>query len=211
MKIAGEGRPFISFFAIITVISLLAGGILAFPLPFLLTLFMVYFFRDPDRTIPEGENIFVAPADGRIIQIHNVQEQQALKDDTLEISIFMSPFNVHVNRAPCDGVVEAVVHTPGRFLSAFKPEASLQNENIAMTLNGDNGKILVRQVAGFLARRAVCRVRPGDALKKGERYGLIKFSSRLDVYLPKDTEINVKSGDRVRAGETILGTRRNTA
>jgi len=211
MKIAGEGRPFISFFAIITVISLLAGGILAFPLPFILTLFMVYFFRDPDRTIPEGENIFVAPADGRIIQIHNVQEQQALKDDTLEISIFMSPFNVHVNRAPCDGVVEAVVHTPGRFLSAFKPEASLQNENIAMTLNGDNGKILVRQVAGFLARRAVCRVRPGDALKKGERYGLIKFSSRLDVYLPKDTEINVKSGDRVRAGETILGTRRNTA
>ena len=211
MKIAEEGRPFISFFAIITVISLLAGGILAFPLPFILTLFMVYFFRDPDRTIPEGENIFVAPADGRIIQIHNVQEQQALKDDTLEISIFMSPFNVHVNRAPCDGVVEAVVHTPGRFLSAFKPEASLQNENIAMTLNGDNGKILVRQVAGFLARRAVCRVRPGDALKKGERYGLIKFSSRLDVYLPKDTEINVKSGDRVRAGETILGTRRNTA
>lgn len=184
---------------------------MAFPLPFILTLFMVYFFRDPDRSIPEGENIFVAPADGRIIQIHKVREQQALKDDTIEISIFMSPFNVHVNRAPCDGVVEEVVHTPGKFLSAFKPEASLQNENIAMTLKGDNGRILVRQVAGFLARRAVCRVKPGDALKKGERYGLIKFSSRLDVCLPKDTEINVKSGDKVKAGETILGTRRISA
>jgi len=205
MKIAPEGRPFISFFAVITAISLLAGGILAFPLPFILTLFMVYFFRDPERTVPEGENIFVSPADGRVIQIHNIQEQQSIKDDTIEISIFMSPFNVHVNRAPCSGVVEAVVHTPGRFLSAFKPEASLQNENIAMTLNGDNGRLLVRQVAGFLARRAVCRVKPGDALTKGQRYGLIKFSSRLDVYLPKDTEINVKLGDKVKAGETILG------
>lgn len=183
-------------------------------LPFILALFMVYFFRDPERTIPEGENIFVSPADGRVIQVHNVREQQSIKDDTIEISIFMSPFNVHVNRAPCNGVVEAVVHTPGRFLSAFKPEASLQNENIAMTLKGDIGRILVRQVAGFLARRAVCRVSPGDALGKGQRYGLIKFSSRLDVYLPKDTEINVKLGDRVRAGETILGsigTGRNAA
>ena len=211
MKIAPEGRPFISFFAVITAISLLAGGILAFPLPFILTLFMVYFFRDPERTVPEGENIFVSPADGRIIQVHNIQEQQSIKGDTIEISIFMSPFDVHVNRAPCSGIVETVVHTPGKFLSAFKPEASLQNENIAMTMTGDMGRILVRQVAGFLARRAVCNAGPGDFLKKGQRYGLIKFSSRLDIYLPEDTEVNVKIGDRVKAGETILGTRRNTA
>ena len=184
---------------------------MAFPLPFILTLFMVYFFRDPDRTVPAGENIFVSPADGRIIQVHNIQEQQSIKGDTIEISIFMSPFDVHVNRAPCSGIVETVVHTPGKFLSAFKPEASLQNENIAMTMTGDMGRILVRQVAGFLARRAVCNAGPGDFLKKGQRYGLIKFSSRLDIYLPEDTEVNVKIGDRVKAGETILGTRRNTA
>jgi len=112
---------------------------------------------------------------------------------------------VHVNRAPCDGSVESVVHTSGRFLSAFKHEASLQNENIAMVMNTKYGKVLVRQVAGFLARRAVCRVKAGDSLKRGERYGIIKFSSRLDVYLPKDTAIKVKLGDKIKAGETIIG------
>ncbi|MCC6345807.1 MAG: phosphatidylserine decarboxylase, partial [Nitrospirales bacterium] len=115
------------------------------------------------------------------------------------------PLNVHVNRAPCDGTVEAVVHSPGKFLSAFKPEASLCNENIALLLKGRNCRVLVRQVAGAVARRAVCRVRTGHFLKKGERYGIIKFSSRLDIFLPEDTEITVKVGDKVRAGETILG------
>jgi phosphatidylserine decarboxylase len=140
--------------------------------------------------------------------IKNVREDRYLKSDAVEISIFMSPLNVHVNRAPCDGVVESVIHTPGKFLSAFKHEASLQNENIAMLLNTKHGKILVRQVAGFVARRAVCRVRPGDSLKMGERYGIIKFSSRLDVYLPKGTEIKVKLGNKVKAGETIIGIKR---
>jgi phosphatidylserine decarboxylase len=166
---------------------------------------MLYFFRDPERIAPEGDNIFVSPADGKVIFIKNVREDQHLKSDAIEVSIFMSPLNVHVNRAPCDGVVESVVHTSGKFLSAFKHEASLQNENIAMLLNTKHGKVLVRQVAGFVARRAVCRVKPGDALEKGQRYGIIKFSSRLDVYLPKDADIKVKLGDKVKAGETIIG------
>jgi len=206
-RFAPEGYPYIITSAAITTISItIFGGEswMAY-LPILLTLFMLFFFRDPERKVPPGENIFVSPADGRVILISRVYEDQYLKDDAIEISIFMSPFDVHVNRAPCDGIVEKVVHTPGRFLSAFKHEASLQNENIAVLFNTRHGRILVRQVAGFLARRAVCRVRTGDTLKTGERYGIIKFSSRLDVYLPEDTAVRVRSGDRVRAGETVIG------
>jgi phosphatidylserine decarboxylase len=208
LKLAPEGYPLIGFFLALTIISFfLSGGIWIALLPFVLTLFMLYFFRDPERIAPEGDNIFVSPADGKVILIKNVYEEQYLKDNAIEVSIFMSPLNVHVNRSPCDGVVESVVHTSGKFLSAFKHEASLQNENIAMLLNTKHGKVLVRQVAGFVARRAVCRVKPGDTLKKGQRYGIIKFSSRLDVYLPKDADIKVKLGDKVKAGETIIGTK----
>ncbi len=203
IKLAPEGYPFILGFAVLTVVALFAPW--AAVVPFILTLFMAYFFRDPERHAPAGENIFVSPADGKIILIQNVREDKFLKGDAIEVSIFMSPLNVHVNRAPCGGTVEAVVHTPGKFFSAFKYEASMQNENIAMLLNTRYGKVLVRQVAGFLARRAVCRVKPGDVLKKGERYGVIKFSSRLDLYLPTDTKIRVKLGDMVKAGETIIG------
>jgi len=204
-KFAPEGYPFIAGFATIAVITFIIGNIWIALLPFILTAFMLYFFRDPERTIPEGENIFASPADGKVIVIKNVREDQYLRNDVVQISIFMSPLNVHVNRAPCDGSVESVVHTSGKFLSAFKHEASVQNENIAMVMNTKHGKILVRQVAGFLARRAVCRVQQGDSLNCGERYGIIKFSSRLDIYLPKDAEIKVKLGDIVKAGETIIG------
>lgn len=205
LKLAPEGYPFIGFFIFIAVIAYIAGGVLASFLPFVLTLFMAYFFRDPERSMPEGDNIFVSPADGKVILIQNVDEGEHIKCGAVKVSIFMSPLNVHVNRAPCDGVVESVVHTPGKFLSAFKHEASLENENIAMLLNTKYGRMLVRQVAGFVARRAVCRVKPGDTLKKGQRYGIIKFSSRLDVFLPKDADIKIKIGDKVKAGETVIG------
>ncbi len=204
IKLAPEGYPFILGFAVLTVVAALFAPWAAI-VPFILTLFMVYFFRDPERHAPAGENIFVSPADGKIILIQNVREDKFLKGDAVEVSIFMSPLNVHVNRAPCAGTVESVVHTPGKFFSAFKHEASLQNENIAMLLDTKYGKVLVRQVAGFLARRAVCRVKPGDILKKGERYGVIKFSSRLDLYLPKETRIRVSLDDVVKAGESIIG------
>jgi len=174
-------------------------------LPLALTLFMAYFFRDPDRSVPEGEGIFVSPADGKVIVLQTVKENQFINEEMLQVSIFMSPLNVHVNRAPCDGVVGNVVHTSGKFLSAFKPEASLQNENIAMTMNTKYGTILVKQIAGFLARRAVCRVSRGGTLRKGDRYGVIKFSSRVDIFLPLSTVPMVKLGDMVAAGETVLG------
>jgi phosphatidylserine decarboxylase len=204
IKLAPEGYPFIlGFLALTILVALFApwGAVI----PLALALFMISFFRDPERRVPEEDDVFVSPADGKVILIQKVFEQTFLKGDAIEVSIFMSPLNVHVNRAPSDGVVDSVVHTRGKFLSAFKHEASLQNENIAMVLDTKYGKVLVRQVAGFLARRAVCRVKPGDSLKKGGRYGIIKFSSRLDIYLPQNTKISVKLGDRVKAGQTVIG------
>ncbi|MBI3378378.1 MAG: phosphatidylserine decarboxylase family protein [Nitrospirae bacterium] len=205
MKLASEGYPYIIIFAATTIVALLLGGKWMVIAPFVITVFMFYFFRDPERETPEGEGFFISPADGRIILIKDVFEKEHLKADVKEISIFMSPFNVHVNRAPCDGKIKNIQHNKGKFMAAYKDQASFKNENIEMTLDTKYGDILVRQVAGYVARRAVCRANTGDSLKRGERYGIIKFSSRLDVYLPKDTAIKVKLGDRVRAGETIIG------
>jgi phosphatidylserine decarboxylase len=205
MRFAREGYPFIGFFALITAVcaAVLPLWIALFPLA--LTLFMSWFFRDPEREVPEGQDIFIAPADGKVIVIEKVRETIFNKTEMLQISIFMSPINVHVNRAPCDGTVAEVVHTPGKFISAFKPEASVENENIAMTLDTRFGRLVVRQIAGLVARRCVCWAKPGDTLQKGERFGLIKFSSRVDIFLPASTLPRIKLGDRVTAGETVLG------
>jgi phosphatidylserine decarboxylase len=203
LKLAPEGYPFIGVFFALTVLAVFAFGPRWAVIPLCLALFMVYFFRDPDRAIPVEEG-FLSPADGKVISIGKEHEGEFLKRGVLKISIFMSPIDVHVNRSPCRGEVAGVKHTPGSFRAAFREDASLKNENTAMLLNCDEGPILVRQVAGFLARRTVCRVKPGDALDRGERYGMIKFSSRLDVYLPEDAGAKVSLNDRVRAGETIL-------
>jgi phosphatidylserine decarboxylase len=204
LKLAPEGYPFIGGFAALTVVSALFtvwGAII----PLLLTLFMLYFFRDPDRVVPADKDIFVAPADGKVILVRDVAESKYLNAGTKQVSIFMSPVNVHVNRAPCDGRVKTVVHNKGSYFAAYRDEASLRNENIEMVLETEYGDVLVRQVAGFLARRAVCRKKEGDILKRGERYGVIKFSSRLDIYLPKDSKVRVKIGDITKAGETVIG------
>lgn len=204
LKIAKEGYPFIVFFFVLT-IAISFIWMKAVPFAFILTIFMVYFFRDPERNIPAKKGIFVAPADGKVILIQRVEEDKYLNREAIEVSIFMSPFDVHVNRSPCDGRVRSVVYSPGRFFSAYKHEASLKNENITMVLETEYGDIIVRQVAGFLARRAVCRVKEGEFLKRGDRFGIIKFSSRVDLYLPLNTSIMVEKGDKVRAGETIIG------
>lgn len=205
IKLAPEGYPFIGGSVFLSGLFLVGGLPLPFFLSVLLFLFMVFFFRDPERTPPSEKGIFVAPADGKVILIKKVFEGKYLKKDTWLLSIFMSPLDVHVNRSPQDGIVKRIIHNRGRFLAAYRDEASLKNENIEMVLETFYGDILVRQVAGFIARRAVCRVREGDRLRLGQRYGIIKFSSRLDVYLPPETEITVKPSERVKAGESIIG------
>ncbi len=212
MKIAPEGVPFIGFFFVLTAVVFFALGtkhsIYWTVLPLVLTLFMVYFFRDPERVTPPAPG-YISPADGRILFTEHEPERQFLGGrSVMKVSIFMSPMNVHVNRVPCDGEVVAVSHKPGSFMAAYRKEASWKNENTAMHLKCDEGpEIVVRQVAGFVARRTVCRAKSGDRLKRGARYGIIKFSSRLDVYLPEDVALKVKPGDRVYAGETILAVR----
>lgn len=220
IKFAPEGYPFILVSLLVSVIAsvflfwstksgstvLYYSSLLAACFFIGLTLFMAFFFRDPARKIPSGEGLFVSPADGKVILIKDVYEKDYLKSDVKEISIFMSPLDVHINRSPCEGKVSLIKHSPGKFMAAYREESSMKNENIVMVLDGGSGRIVVRQVAGFLARRAVCRVSVGDVLGRGERYGMIKFGSRCDVYLPKGVRVTVKPGDKVKAGETVIAT-----
>ncbi|MDI1471382.1 Phosphatidylserine decarboxylase [Thermodesulfovibrio sp. N1] len=167
-----------------------------------LCLFFLYFFRDPERIPPADPHAVVSPADGKIISIN--QNSSLCCENYIEISIFMSPFDVHVNRVPFDGVVKEIIHTPGKFFSAFKEKAYRENENIKITFETPYGVITVRQVAGFIARRSVCWLKEGQTLKKGDRLGMIKFSSRVDICLPSSFKIQVKVGDKVKAGKTVI-------
>ncbi len=204
LRIAPEGFPYVTVAVILTFAVYFIGKPWMALFPLVIFLYMLLFFRDPERIIPEDRDTFVSPADGKIILIKDTIEEVYTGKKVKQISIFMSVFNVHVNRSPCDGRVDKVKHTPGGFRAAYTNEAELSNENIAMLLNTGYGKILVRQVAGLIARRAVCRVSPGDSLKKGQRYGIIKFGSRVDIYLPEDVRVKVVLGQKVKAGETVL-------
>ncbi|MFH0924322.1 MAG: phosphatidylserine decarboxylase family protein [bacterium] len=207
--IAKEGWVFIIPLFLLTVI-LFFLGIKIFTFLFLgSTIFTLFFFRDPERKIPSGENIFVSPADGKIIQIKKVQEDRDLPQKSLLVSIFMSVFNVHVNRAPCNGVIKDIIYNPGQFLPAFQDKASLLNEQNSVKISSGNQTLLVRQIAGLIARRIVCKVKTGDVIVKGERFGLIRFGSRVDIFLPIETKLNVSIGDKVKGGETVLGELKN--
>lgn len=206
MKIAREGYPFIIIAGFLIIIPFLTDGYewLAV-IPILITLFMLYFFRDPERNIPQKSDVLVSPADGKIIVCDSVFEQEFLQSECRMISIFMSPLDVHINRMPCDCVIVDIRHKKGKFLSAFKPEASVVNESISIVIETSYGKILLRQVAGFVARRAVCRGKIGERYNRGERFGIIKFSSRVDIYLPHSIKETVSINQRVKAGESIIG------
>ena len=169
-------------------------------------LFTAWFFRNPTRSSPKSDRAVVAPGDGRIVEICEEDEPRFLKDKSLRISIFLNIFDVHVNRIPCQGTVEQVAYQPGRFLAASRPEATLQNEQNALVIRAVQGtRVLCVQIAGLIARRIVCWVSPGDAVACGERFGLIRFGSRMDVFLPVGTKLIVKVGDHVKGGETLLG------
>jgi len=162
------------------------------------------FFRDPDRNTPKGDNIVVSPADGKVLIIKNIYDERYLKAEAKQISIFMSPLNVHVNRIPVSGIAEYVNYVEGKYLVAFHDKADTENERNEIGIKSEHGKVLFTQVAGFLARRIVSEVNRGDSLKTGERFGMIKFGSRVDVIVPKNWIVKVKKDDFVKAGETIL-------
>lgn len=205
IPVAAEGWPFIIPLSIVTALLFAFGWKNVGAVSLVLTLFVLFFFRDPERTVPEGKGVVVSPADGRVIVIKDIFEPDYLKQDVKQISIFLSVFNVHVNRAPVGGSVEVVKYNPGKFHVASVDKASLDNEQTAMVISDGKNKILVKQIAGLIARRIVCYAKPGDALKSGERYGLIRFGSRVDLFLPKTAEVRVKVGDRIKGGRDVVG------
>jgi phosphatidylserine decarboxylase len=167
-------------------------------------LFTLYFFRDPERTTPAEEGAIIAPADGEIIQIKEMRDEEFLHADAVQIGIFMSPFNVHVNRYPLTGRVTYFRHFPGEFLVAFDDKASLRNERTHIGVEGERCRVLFKQIAGFVARRIVADVHEGDRAVAGARFGMIKFGSRVDVVVPRTAALKVRVGDKTVAGETIL-------
>ncbi len=172
----------------------------------LLSSFTLYFFRDPERETPEGEDLIISPADGKVFLIREFFENEFIFDDAIQVSIFMSPLNVHVNRIPISGEVKFLRYVPGKYIVAFDEKSSENNERKTIGIETEDGvKVLVKQIAGFIARRIVCEVGKNDKVKTGQRYGMIKFGSRVDVIMPKDkVEILVSIGQKVKAGETII-------
>jgi phosphatidylserine decarboxylase len=206
--IAKEGYPFIIPAAVVTLVFWWMGWVYLAGVFLGITLFVIYFFRNPTRTPPPSESAIVSPADGKIVKIERHFENHFLHRETLKISIFMSLFDVHVNRSPMSGRVMKRVYHPGKFFAANTDKSSLLNERNALLLCSRDGfEILFIQIAGIIARRIVCYLQQGDLVKKGQIFGMIRFGSRVDICLPLDVDIGVRVGDHVKAGETILGYR----
>jgi phosphatidylserine decarboxylase len=202
--IAREGWSFIAgSFILALLVHLFSGWLWALPL-WLITLFILQFFRDPPRAIPALANAVLAPADGRIVAVDKVQDP-FLAREALKVSVFMNVFNVHSNRSPVDGEIRDQWYFPGKFLNASLPKASVENERNALWIKTKDGRdVTCVQIAGLIAKRIVCHVKPGENLTRGQRFGFIRFGSRVDVYLPLGTKINVGIGDKVQATQTIL-------
>jgi phosphatidylserine decarboxylase len=207
-RFAPEGAVVIGTAAAVLGVVAIVGVAAGHPsalLPFVVGVgFCTWFFRDPEREPPADPRALVSPADGKVIDVSPVQESLFLHAPATKISIFMSPLDVHVNRSPLDGTIVSLQHTPGKFHAAWEDKASLDNERNAMVLEGGGRRFLVVQIAGALARRIVCRRRVGDVLGRGERYGVIMFGSRVDVFLPEGVVPRVAKGDRVQAGASVI-------
>ncbi len=204
MRIAPEGWPFIA--AALGVAGVLA--VLRLWVPFgawmLLAIWVIAFFRDPLRTGPRGDKLVLAPADGRVVSVVPMAESSFIEGPSTRISIFMNVFNVHVNRYPTDGVVDHRRYVAGRFLNAAAEKASAENEQSSVGIRTDYGRVLVRQIAGLVARRIVTDGVQGDRVRQGERMGLIRFGSRVDVFVPAGVRVRSRAGDVTRAGQTII-------
>ena len=211
MKIASYGYKLVIFCFAIFFISLLASnfypGLLLKIITFILgivSIFNLYFFRDPERRVPADKNAVLSPADGKVVLIKDVEEPDFIQGPAKQISIFLSVFNVHVNRSPVSGKVEYYRYKEGKFIAAFNHAASEDNEQTIIGITSENGKVLFKQIAGLIARRIVCNLSAGDHTRQGERMGMIKYGSRVDVFVPEGTTITVKNGDTVKGGLSIL-------
>jgi phosphatidylserine decarboxylase len=208
---AKGGWPFVLPFAALALLSLAAAfkadrpwlWLLSFLFLFL-TLFFAYFFRDPERKIPSGNDLILSPADGKIVAVEPANEPLFLKSQAQKISIFLSPLDVHINRVPASGKVDYLSYIPGKFLAAYQDKASTDNEQTAIGITSSKGKILFKQIAGVVARRIVCRLKLGQEVQAGEKFGMIRFGSRVDIFLPEGLELKVQKGDKVMGGETIM-------
>jgi len=214
MRMAPEGWPFIIPAWALVALGVWGGGVRAWgpwtwaalvPMV-LIALWLLVFFRDPARRGPRGDQYVIAPADGKVVDIRAMDEPMYVRTQTTRISIFMSVFDVHVNRYPVTGTNELVRYNPGRFLHAASDKASLDNEQCSVGVRGARGPVLVRQIAGLIARRIVTDGKPGDRVTQGQRMGMIRFGSRVDVFVPSGARatVRVAVGDRVQAGATVL-------
>lgn len=211
MSFAREGLVFIVIAAVLATgafgLALIRRSWVLWLVAFILTLlalWVAYFFRDPERTGDRGKDIVVAPADGKIVMITSVDEPAFIKGQATRISIFMNVFNVHVNRYPVDGTVRFLHYNPGKFLNAAAEKSSLENEQMSVGIESSGRKLLVRQIAGLIARRIVTYSKDGEQVKQGERMGMIRFGSRVDVFIPTDSHVLAKVGDLTTAGTTVL-------
>ena len=204
IPIVSDGYRFIIPLVIITVALALSPLAWLAGVSGLLLLFVLNFFRDPDRTIPTDEGVIVSPGDGKVVEI--IEEKDALLDEPYRrVSIFLNVFNVHVQRTPVAGRIEKIKYNKGKFLNAASHKASLDNEQSSMIIHTGREKVLVKQIAGLIARRIVCWAKEGDNYSLGQRYGLIRFGSRVDLFLPLNAEIKVSLGDHVAGGSSIIG------
>lgn len=179
----------------------LTGSIGISAIPLVLAVFFLWFFRDPSRRIPNGPGEIVSPADGQVTEAEWLETPDGSR---LRLSIFLNVFDVHVNRSPIEGTVKLVNYKTGLYLNAMRADSNVLNEQNVVVIENENCSVQVKQIAGLLARRIVCWVKPGDTLQRGERFGLIKFGSRVDVLMPADANLKVKKGDRVKGGSTVL-------
>jgi phosphatidylserine decarboxylase len=202
--IAREGWPFLAASLIVSLLVTVVAGWGWAAFFWLISLFILQFFRDPPRVVPDAPNLVLSPADGRVVAVERTEDPY-LKRDAIKVSVFMNVFNVHSNRSPVDGTITGIWYHPGKFLNADLAKASLENERNAVGIRTDSGvDITSVQVAGLIARRILCYVKTGERLARGQRYGFIRFGSRLDVYLPVTARVKVSIGDKARATETIL-------
>jgi len=205
MKIAKEGLSFIAPFLVLTILFFVLKVWLFSSLCLILAFGLSFFFRDPERKIPQNENLVLSPADGKIVKIQSVETHPSFRSSLTIVSIFLSIFDVHITRTPISGVVKELEYHPGQFFPAYKDEAGLKNESNTIFVKGHDTSILIKQIVGIAARRIKCFVNKNEKITRGQKIGLMYFGSRVDLYLPQEIRLNIRLNQKVKAGETEIG------